>query len=169
MNIQQLLEISNDKSIETLRDFRELVWQDCSHGHLESWDKHEFDFDTHKWRRELKPIENDRVTVKILIHEQEDTRRYWRISAIWLDQQFVMIAQNAGREGDDVRKKFIVNEQAYRDLCSYVALEIMKQVVDGAGIGCVTVTDTEELSALTSFYGKDFNFELSRRLQALKK
>lgn len=49
-----------------------------------------------------------------------DGRRFWRLAAVKYKDEFVMIIQNAGREGDDWAECFITNFEAYVGMIGYL-------------------------------------------------
>jgi hypothetical protein len=65
--------------------------------------------------------EDDRVEIRVFKHFNFDYRRFWRLAAVYLDGEPVMITQNAGREGDDHAHRFVVDGDRYRELVGIVA------------------------------------------------
>jgi len=64
------------------------------------------------------------AAVQLEIHYYKDFdfdgRRYWRLAAVKYNGTFVMIIQNAGREGDDWAERFITNVEAYIDMIGHI-------------------------------------------------
>ena len=93
---------------------------------------------------------NGRVEIVVFKDFDFDGRRYWRLAAVRFDGDFVMIMQNAGREGDDHARRFITNKEAYGKLVGYLASLSTAEANDDDD----DVVDPEkELEGLTSFYG----------------
>jgi hypothetical protein len=65
--------------------------------------------------------EDDRVEIRVFKHFNFDYRRFWRLAAVYLDGEPVMITQNAGREGDDHAHRYILDEERYRELVGLIA------------------------------------------------
>ncbi len=154
MNINDLFLVAQQDPNNIVNDFRELVFGSRSHGHINSGEPFEFDIAQFNWRLELKPIENDLVTVRIIVEEHEDFRRYWRLAAVWFGETPVMIVQNAGREGDDHQAKYIINKEAYKQLCTYVCEQLVKQIAAPKDNDIQMVDPQEDNVNLTVFYGK---------------
>lgn len=68
----------------------------------------------------VNPEENTRLKIKVLKDFDFDGRRFWRLQTLWFDDKPVMIMQNAGREGDDHRERFVTNKQLYLEVVEYV-------------------------------------------------
>lgn len=67
------------------------------------------------------PVEAPRMTIHIYKEFDFDCRRFWRLAAVFLDGQPVMVIQNAGREGDDHAARFITDRATYGELVRYLA------------------------------------------------
>lgn len=66
------------------------------------------------------PDDNERVEVRFHYERWEDSRRFWAVASVWLDDRPFMLVQNAGREGDDHAKRFVTNRIAYADAVGYL-------------------------------------------------
>jgi hypothetical protein len=91
----------------------------------------------------------DRIKIHIYKEFWFDSRRFWRLASIWLDDKPVMITQNAGREGDDHARRIITDRDRYIEL---VALLMSLQCPQPNDIEDVADPETD-LDDLTSFYG----------------
>lgn len=108
-----------------------------------------FDFET-----------NDRVEIHFYKDFDFDGRRFWRLASVKMDGEFVMIIQNAGREGDDYVDRFITNPTKYKEMVEYIKSLIVTEyedlseehVVDG-DVDCRT---------LTKFYGNELDGYFTR-------
>lgn len=99
--------------------------------------------------------EDENTKVKICtIHEfYFDGRRNWCLRSIWYENHPVMIAQNAGREGDDHIKTFITDKTRYIAMIGYIEGLIKKQFNSFDHEIYDTTTDIPEL---TRFYGGEY-------------
>lgn len=91
-----------------------------------------------------------------------DGRRIWRLASVWyLDRPF-MIIQNAGREGDDHRARFVTDLHVYMQFVNYVK-DISERPVDESTSDAV-IDPNAEIPNLDSFYGStlDGTFERYR-------
>lgn len=64
--------------------------------------------------------QSERITIKEHGFYTYDHRRIWRVASVWLDDRPVMIIRNAGREGDDHKARWVVDEEAYAGLLKEV-------------------------------------------------
>lgn len=101
---------------------------------------------------------HERVEIRVFKHFNFDYRRFWRLAAVYLDDDPVMITQNAGREGDDHAHRFILDEDRYRELVGIIAALPRKpnDLIVGAEEQKRTsmATMEEDLGdRLTTFYG----------------
>lgn len=74
----------------------------------------------HEWVFQWTDQQSDRLEIRIHKYFDFDGRRFWRLASVWLDNQPVMIIQNAGREGDDHRRRFITSEDRFREMCKHI-------------------------------------------------
>lgn len=110
---------------------------------------------------------NKRVLIKYYRNFDFDGRRYWRLASVWYESKNChwlpfMVIQNAGREGDDHRKRFVTDAAVYADAARYLKTIVMfperydseKDLVD----------PTVDVPKLTEFYGNelDGHFERAR-------
>lgn len=101
--------------------------------------------------------ETTRITVKTIKYFNFDGRRIWRLSTVWFDEKPVMIIQNAGREGDDHRERFITDKSLFCEMVTHIR--------SLAGVEVLEVLDPEKDSPdLTKFYG----YELSGPFERFK-
>ena len=95
---------------------------------------------------------------RIAIHYYKDfdydCRRIWALAAVKFDDQFVMIIQNAGREGDDWHKRFITDSHVYIDMVRYIAT-LVPAGEDRSQDDFVDLN--EDINGLTHFYGGDLD------------
>jgi hypothetical protein len=94
---------------------------------------------------------NDKVEIKVLKDFDFDGRRLWRLSTVWFDGKPTMIIQNAGREGDDHRERFITDVKEFKNMISYINSLIEEDTCDDV---CFTNPD-DKIKCLTSFYGNE--------------
>lgn len=102
-----------------------------------------------------------RVVVRVYKHFDFDHRRFWRLASVWFDGAPVMIVQNAGREGDDHRERFITNSTAYHAMIDH--LQTLTKPAHQTSGGAVVDPDID-VPALDEFYGNklDGYFEKAR-------
>ena len=62
-----------------------------------------------------------RVRIGFVKLQHTDARRFWALGVVLFDDKPVMIIQNAGREGDDHAKRFLLDPGTYRDMLCYLA------------------------------------------------
>jgi len=109
-----------------------------------------------------------RAKIGFVKFHHTDVRRFWALGVVSFDDKPVMIIQNAGREGDDHAKRFLLDPELYRDMLCYLAgaFAVLK-----AAETCISLEvkrgdllDMDEDRAdLTDFYGNDLKtVELSR-------
>lgn len=67
-----------------------------------------------------------RIT-QVVFHEAvEDYRRSWIMFGVKLDDRWVMLCSNAGRELDDFSRRQIVDAEAYADMITYIRTELVR-------------------------------------------
>lgn len=98
------------------------------------------------WREDFAPL----VEIVVFHEVQFDYRRSQVIFGVRYAGRWVMMCRNAGRELDDFRDRQVVDAQAYQDMVTYVAHELVR----------VGETPTPEVVALDTevefgFYGHD--------------
>lgn len=137
-------ELYKRKPESTTRDLGLLIG--CYYSFIPEIDEGDF-----QWHGDLK--ENTRIEVVVYKDFDFDGRRFWRLAAVKFDNDFVMIIQNAGREGDDHTARFITNGDAYRNMVAYIhtLLPIFTEDLNDV----VPVDDN--INGLTNFYGNDLD------------
>jgi len=60
------------------------------------------------------------ITIEIIKNHLFDHRRYWRLAIVYFAHFPVMIIQNAGREGDDHAKRFLLDIEMYKKMLQYL-------------------------------------------------
>ena len=60
------------------------------------------------------------VVIKVLRDFHFDHRRFWRLSTVWFNNAPVMIIQNAGREGDDFKKRYITDPDKFIEMLNHI-------------------------------------------------
>jgi len=104
------------------------------------------------WNGELKG--NTRISIHIYKDFNFDGRRFWRLASVKFDDDFVMIIQNAGREGDDHTARFITNENAYVKMVEYI--RTLLPVIPEEGREDV-VSENDNFPGLADFYGNSLD------------
>lgn len=102
--------------------------------------------------------DNCKVEIKTIKDFDFDGRRCWTLRTIWFESSPVMIIQNAGREGDDHRERFITNHELYKNMIKYIKSLINQEDFSS---DCV-INDSEDRDDLISFYGKNLNDQFER-------
>lgn len=101
---------------------------------------------------------NTRLKIRVLKEFDFDGRRFWRLQTLWFDNQPVMIMQNAGREGDDHRKRFITNKELYLKTLDYV-----RELLDEEeGDRIDDLVDENEERDYLNFYGNHLHGHFER-------
>jgi hypothetical protein len=105
---------------------------------------------------------SSRLEIRIIKDFHFDGRRFWRLATVWLDDDPVMIIQNAGREGDDYHKRFITDEKLYKDMVIHIRELRLPYYPEIKEIRCVGMDDKNE--NLIKFYGNELSdyFEIFR-------
>ncbi len=96
---------------------------------------------------------SDRVEIRCLKDFSFDSRRFWRLATVWFDKRPVMVIQNAGREGDDHRRRIITDEDGFIGLCMHLITLRTPKVRPTS----VVVLPTDEVEGLTEFYGNSLD------------
>lgn len=95
------------------------------------------------------------VNRRIFIHYYKehcfDDRRTWTLAAVEFDNEFVMVIQNAGREGDDHSKRFITNKSQYDEMVKYIRA-LLPAVDDDVSSNDVVGLE-DDIEGLADFYG----------------
>lgn len=87
------------------------------------------------------------IEVRVIKNFNFDGRRFWRLATVWFEGSPVMVIQNAGREGDDHRARFITDPEAYKRMLSYIKSLVPCEVPKIESVGA-----DEEINSLVSFY-----------------
>lgn len=99
---------------------------------------------------------NELVEIKVLKDFDFDGRRCWTLRTVWFNNKPVMVIQNAGREGDDHRERFVTNKKKLNEMVCY--LKSLQDVADY----CEEVDADVKYKCLTSFYGNDLDGKFER-------
>ncbi len=93
---------------------------------------------------------NERVSIHFWKEHCFDSRRVWILAGVKLDDDWVMIIQNAGREGDDHCKRFITDKEKFKELLEYVRslLPVDEENIDD---DCIPLD--MDVKDLDTFYG----------------
>lgn len=105
----------------------------------------------------IKPEDNKRLKIKVLKDFDFDGRRFWRLQTLWIDDKPVMIMQNAGREGEDHRERFITNDGLYKEVVNY-----MRELVGDNSNMFDDFVDENEPRNYLEFYGNHLNGHFER-------
>ena len=101
-------------------------------------------------------LANDtRLEFRSHFYHNFDGRRILQLGSIWFDGRPVMITQNAGREGDDHRHRYITDMDTYRAMVGYL---LTLQGIDDFSQGFI-IDPEKDMPELTSFYGWSFGIE----------
>lgn len=92
---------------------------------------------------------NKRVEFRCYKYFNFDGRRFWKLAGVYFDGKPVMITQNAGREGDDHRKRFITDFEHYHGMVRY--LMSLSQPANFKNEDIVGID--QEIEGLDEFYG----------------
>lgn len=87
--------------------------------HIEEMDNLVSDYDSYKHNVDHSIF--TKIEVRIIKHFNFDYRRFWRLATVWFEGSPVMVIQNAGREGDDHRERFITDPEAFKRMLSYIS------------------------------------------------
>ena len=108
---------------------------------LEYWDAHE--------------LSSNRLEIKVYKHFDFDFRRFWRLSSVWLDNTPVMICCNAGREGDDYHRRYLLNKQKYMELI-VLAKTLMAEKVE-LDKDTQEIPWNKDIPEMTKFYDSELD------------
>lgn len=100
---------------------------------------------------------NNKVEIKTLKDFYFDERRCWSLRTVWFEGKPFMIIQNAGREGDDHRQRFITDVETYKKFVDYA-----KSLTDSQEYYLEDLIELDkDYPNLINFYGNDLfgNFE----------
>jgi len=91
---------------------------------------------------------DQRITLKYYADYSSDGERVWEVFSVWLDEQPVMICQEAGRGGNDDYSRFITNRKLFDKMEEYIRSfteyndDILNEVYE----------EQEEIKELGNFY-----------------
>lgn len=110
-----------------------------------------------------KELENDgRLVLKRLLYEELDWHRFTSMHTLWWDGRPVMLVQNAGRAGSDVRRRRITDAAAYRDMCCYLLSKVPLEQSDEEVVDADAELYEEELFCL---HGQQYAGQLGFRVE----
>ena len=91
-----------------------------------------------------------RITTVVHAFYAVDYRRYWAIWSAWLDGKPYMLMQNAGREGDDYRERYITDNNLYNE-----ALQLLRTCFHDSAITAnhVVWDINKDVPEIEDFYG----------------
>lgn len=96
---------------------------------------------------------DDFIEIRYFANKWFDSRRCWQLGTVMFKGIPVMIFQNAGREGDDFSRRFIISETKYLDMIEYMeSLYVFNKhnIPESDIIMDIYYTEMPEL---TEFYG----------------
>jgi hypothetical protein len=100
----------------------------------------------------LAEQESPRIEMRIFKEFHFDSRRFWRLAAVYLDGEPVMITQNAGREGDDFTRRFIIDRDRYFELVRAILAIPLRVEQPDEQLEDLCSGDEDLGDKLTSFY-----------------
>jgi len=102
---------------------------------------------------------NNEETKRITIHQYKyfgfDGRRIWLLAGVKFNDDFVMIIQNAGREGDDHAARFVTDSKAYNEMIAYIRQYLPVEEVDALPLD-------QDIPGLACFYGNELDGQFTR-------
>jgi hypothetical protein len=160
MTPKELYDLPLDKVVVS-KSIAELLLSGHSHGHLDALDvSDDFDFSTFVYRdNEMVNLPDDpHVEVRIIEHCREDYKRYWRTATVWMNSSPVMVVQNAGRYGDDWKRKWVTDKELYFKLCLYLRSCVLLLCIPKinphlAGVDDWIADPHEPVAQLDEYYG----------------
>jgi hypothetical protein len=101
---------------------------------------------------------NELVEIRVHKDFDFDGRRFWRVVSVWFKGYPVMIAQNAGREGDDSFARFITDPVGYKSMVDYIfsILSLPEKEVEDI------VDIDQNITHLGDFYGNSLDGSFER-------
>lgn len=120
----------------------------CYYNHLAPFIDIQYDENI---KKEL--LKQDKIEIHVYKHYDFDGRRFWRLSAVKFENDFVMIIQNAGREGDDHSERFITNIDKFKEMIKYIRNLINNIDFYDDVIKKDFIELDEEIPSLCDFYG----------------
>lgn len=100
---------------------------------------------------------NISIKISYIDVKQYDIRRLWSLAVVYFNLIPVMVIQNAGREGDDYAKRFIIdeNKESYKNMLKYI--NSLKKVDNSESINDSYSIDEDLGTQLTSFYNDSYS------------
>lgn len=124
----------------------------CYYNHIP-----EFPLSTHDIKGFKK---SDRIRIDYYKDHNYDVRRIWRLCSVLFDNEYVMIIQNAGREGDDYSERFIVDKTAYDNMIEHLCCISVLNTEDESSKCCVDID--KDIPSLDNFYGDSLDNKSER-------
>lgn len=90
---------------------------------------------------------------RVFHHDCGDSYRYAEMHAVWFDDKPVMLVQNAGRSGDDVKRRWITDRNGFEAICHYLRQHLGTTVNDDDVYDPDSLVYEEDILEL---YGVDF-------------
>lgn len=107
------------------------------------------------WFHKDKYESDHKVEILYFANKYFDFRRCWKLGVLMYMDKPVMVFQNAGRDGDDYFKRFIISENEYKSFIDYMRtlikwpdVEVPKEVIYDMDI---------DILGLTKFYNHDLD------------
>lgn len=100
------------------------------------------------YRIEEKAL-NEKISVKDIVNYCFDGRRVWVLKSLWFDNKPFAIMQEAGREGDDHRDRYISNAEVFKECVDFINSLLQPKIEEINGL----VDENQDMANLTSFYG----------------
>lgn len=100
---------------------------------------------------------NTKIKISYIDIKQYDIRRSWSLAVVYFNLIPVMVIQNAGREGDDYSRRFIIdeNKESYKNMLKYI--NSLKKVDNIETINDSYSIDEDLGTKLTSFYNDSYS------------
>lgn len=95
---------------------------------------------------------NEKVEIKYYVDHCFDGRRTWTLASVWFEEKPIMVIQNAGREGDDHRVRFITDAENYKRMLHYIST-----LLEEDDVTLESVDPDEDIPTLDTFYGYSMN------------
>jgi len=127
---------------QTERDLSVLVG--CHYNHIPEAAQYHWDLDFSK---------NARAELRVVEWFNFDGRRFWLLGSVWFDDKPVMVIQNAGREGDDHRMRFVTDMKTYGEMIGYLCSLRKMGDLQSDHADTRWVKPDQDCGDLTEFYG----------------
>lgn len=96
------------------------------------------------------------IEIQYLKDHNSDSRRVWQLGIVYMNDNPIMVIQNAGREGDDHDERFIIDIDLYSEMIKKIQSIMPPNPIMEASRKELFLLD-EEIPTLVSFYGYDIN------------